>query len=291
VTEEKEDMLNKLLITGANGGLGTICRERLPHLAETVRLSDREGLGEAAAHEEIVHCDLSDKAAVAEMVDGCDGIVHMGGQAVEAPWETIRGANIDGMFNLYEAARKSSVKPRIIFASSNHVIGFHRQTERLDATSVTRPDGLYGVSKVFGEALASMYHDKFGIETACIRIGSSFPEPKNHRMLRTWLSHDDLIDLVECIFRVPVLGCPIIYGASDNDGAWWDNGSVSYLGWRPKDNARRFRAKIDASQTPPAPDDMNAVFQGGAFCGDGIHEPKWTQPADSSRDARCVKTS
>jgi len=267
-----KDMLKKLLITGASGGLGSICRQRLPHLAESIRLSARKELGNLAPHEEIVYCDLSDRHGVKAMVDGCDGIVHMGGQSIEAPWETIRAANIDGMFNLYEAARKSSVKPRIVFASSNHAIGFHRQTERLDASSTTRPDGLYGVSKVFGEALASMYYDKFGIETASIRIGSSFPEPKNHRMLSTWLSYDDLVSLIDCVFRVPVLGCPIIYGASDNDASWWDNGGVAYLGWRPRDNAETFRAKIDASQKRPAADDVNAIYQGGAFCGDGIHE-------------------
>lgn len=265
-------MLKKLLITGANGGLGSVCRQRLPHLAETVRVSARRDLGEAAPHEEIVYCDLADKAGVEALVEGCDGIVHMGGQSVEAPWETIRAANIDGMFNLYEAARKASIQPRIIFASSNHAIGFHRQTDRLDATSVTRPDGLYGVSKVFGEALASMYHDKFGIETASIRIGSSFPEPKNHRMLSTWLSYDDLVSLIDCIFRVPALGCPIIYGASDNDSSWWDNADVAYLGWRPKDNAEVFREKLDATQPKPARDDATAVYQGGAFCADGIHE-------------------
>ena len=265
-------MLNRLLITGANGGLGSICRERLGHLATTVRLGARRGLGEAKSNEEIVYCDLGDKAAVKALVEGCDGIVHMGGQSVEAPWETIRNANIDGAMNLYEAARKSSVRPRIIFASSNHAIGYHRQTTRLDANSPLRPDGLYGLSKVFGEALARLYYDKFGIETATIRIGSSFPEPTNHRMLSTWLSHDDLVSLIERIFTIPQLGCPIIYGASDNDASWWDNREVSYLGWQPKDNAEAFRAKIDAAVSPPPPDDVTAIYQGGAFCGDGIHE-------------------
>jgi uronate dehydrogenase len=177
-------MLQKLLITGANGSLGSICRQRLGHMAETVRLNARRGLGEAGANEEIVYGDLSDKAAVAAMVDGCDGIVHMGGRAVEGPWETIKAANIDGMFNLYEGARKSSVRPGIFFASSHHTTGFHMQTTRLDPSrSPLCPDGLYGVSKVFGEALARMYFDKFGIETACVRIGSCFPEPPSHRML------------------------------------------------------------------------------------------------------------
>ena len=186
-------MLKKLLITGANGNLGAVCRDRLTHITETMRVAARKGLGEARENEEIVYCSLEDKAAVEAMVEGCDGIVHMGGQATEASWSTIRAANLDGMYNLYEAARKSSVTPRIVFASSNHAIGFHKQSERLDAKSLTRPDGLYGVSKVFGEALASMYHDKFGIETASVRIGSCFPEPVDHRMLSTWMSHDDFI--------------------------------------------------------------------------------------------------
>lgn len=265
-------MLERLLITGANGGLGSVCRNRLGHLAKTVRLGTRRGLGDAATHEEIVYCDLADKTGVAEMVEGCDGIVHMGGQSVEAPWEPIRQANIDGVFNLYEAARTSSTRPRIIFASSNHAIGFHEQTTRLDANSPTRPDGLYGVSKVFGEALARLYYDKFGIETAIVRIGSSFPEPTNHRMLSTWLSYDDMVSLIERIFSVPRLGCPIIYGVSDNDASWWDNREIAYLGWQPKDNAEVFRAKVDADVLKPPRDDVTAVYQGGGFCGEGIHE-------------------
>lgn len=263
--------MKRLLITGAAGGLGSVCRKRLTHLAETIRLSSRSDIADLQPHEEHVKCDLGDKDAVEALVDGCDGIVHMGGQSVEAPWETIRNANIDGMFNLYEAARKHG-KPRIVFASSNHAIGFHRQNVRLDANSPTRPDGLYGLSKVFGEGLARLYFDKFGIETACVRIGSCFPEPKNHRMLSTWMSYDDFMLLIERVFTVPVLGCPIIYGASDNDASWWDNREVAYLGWKPRDNGEDFRAKVDASMARPAPDAPDAVYQGGMFTADGIHE-------------------
>ena len=265
-------MLKKLLITGANGGLGSVCRSRLTHLAETLRISARRDLGDAASHEEIMYCDLGDKAGVEALVEGCDGIVHMGGQATEANWDTIRSANIDGMVNLYEAARKSSVTPRIIFASSNHAIGFHPQTERLEARSVTRPDSYYGVSKVFGEALASMYFDKFGIETASIRIGSCYPEPQDHRMLATWMSYDDFIRLIERVFTVPKLGCPIIYGASANNASWWDNRETAYVGWVPQDNAEVFRAKLDAKMQAPDSDDPRALYQGGVFCADGIHE-------------------
>ena len=263
--------MKRLLITGAAGRLGSICRNRLTHLAEILRLSSRGDLGEPEPHEEIVRCDLADKAAIEALVEGCDGIVHLGGHAREAPWEVIRSANIDGMFNIYEGARKHGVK-RILFASSNHATGFHRQTERLDASARTRPDGLYGVSKVFGEALASLYHDKFGIETACVRIGSCFPEPMNHRTLATWMSYDDFVRLVERVFTVPVLGCPIIYGASDNDATWWDNSAVSYLGWKPQDNAEEHRARLDAEVSPPGPDAPDAIYQGGMFTASGIHE-------------------
>jgi len=263
--------MKRLLITGAAGGIGSIFRQRLQHLAEIIRVSDRTDLGPAAAHEEVILCNLEDRQAVEDLVEGCDGIVHMGGQPVEASWEVVKASNIEGMFNLYEAARKHKVK-RIIFASSNHAIGFYRQDEKLDAFSLPRPDGLYGVSKVFGEALASMYHDKFGIETACVRIGSFFPEPVDHRMLSTWLSADDFVGLVEKIFQVPRLGCPIIYGASANDASWWDNHAVSYIGWHPKDNSEQFRSQLDARMSPPDKQDARAYYQGGVFTQDGIHE-------------------
>ena len=263
--------MKRLLITGAAGRLGALCRDRLGHLADTLRVSDRDALVDARENEEVVQCALEDKAAVEALVDGCDGIVHMGGQATEGTWEAVNAGNIQGVFHLYEAARKAGCK-RIVYASSNHAIGFYPQTQKLDATATTRPDGLYGVSKVFGEAMASMYHDKFGIETASIRIGSCLPEPVNHRMLATWLSYDDFIRLIECIFDVPRLGCPIIYGASNNAMSWWDNGQVSYIGWNPEDKAEVFRAKLDAAQSRPKPDAADALYHGGFFATDGIHE-------------------
>ena len=264
-------MMNRLLITGAAGALGSVCRERLRPLARTLRLSDMADLGEAAPHEELVRCDLGDAAAVDALVQGCDGIVHFGGRANEDTWAVIRNANIDGMVNLYEAARKHG-KPRIFYASSNHTIGYYPQTQQIDATVPTRPDGLYGLSKVFGEQLARLYFDKFGIETACVRIGSCFPEPKNHRMLATWLSYGDLVRLVERVFMVPRLGCPVIYGASANDARWWDNCHAAYLGWVPQDNAEAHRARIDATQPRPAPDAPDALYQGGSFTAEPIHE-------------------
>ncbi len=263
--------MNRLLITGAAGGLGKLARARLGHLADTLRLADMADLGDAEPNEELLICDLADKSAVDAMVEGCDGIVHFGGRSLEDSWEIIRDSNIEGVFNLYEAARRHGVS-RIFYASSNHAIGYHQQTQQLDAEAVTRPDSLYGVSKVFGEALATMYYDKFGIETANVRIGSCFPEPRDHRMLSTWISEDDMVSLIECVFRVPRLGCPVIYGVSDNAASWWDNTSIGYLGWKPQDNSEKFRSKIDAVMETPAVDDPVSVYQGGIFTVAGIAE-------------------
>lgn len=263
--------MKRLLITGAAGGLGQVMRKKLAHLADTIRLSDMVDMGVAGPHEEIVQCDLGDKDAIEALVKDCDGIVHFGGKSTEGPWSMISNANIDGVFNLYEAARKNGM-PRIVFASSNHAIGFYKQDKRLDNTVYPRPDSLYGVSKVFGEAMAHAYHDKFGQETAIVRIGSSFPEPRNHRMLSTWLSYDDFTRMIERIFDVPKLGCPIIYGASDNGASFWDNSNVAWLGWQPQDNGDAFRAKINAACDKPAADAPDVIFQGGTFCVDEIHE-------------------
>jgi len=257
-------MLKRLLITGAAGGLGRALTPRLRDFAETLRLSDIAPIPDSLPGDEVVECDLADTAAVDALVAGCDGILHLGGISVERPFGPILDANILGLYNLYEAARAHG-QPRILFASSNHTIGFYPQTERLGPDVPFRPDSLYGVSKVFGEALARMYFEKFGQETALVRIGSCTPEPENHRMLASWFSHDDFLSLIRAVFTVPQLGCPVIWGASANDGGWWDNSHLDWLGWTPKDNAEAYRAKIDASQPRPPADAAVMKYQGGIF--------------------------
>lgn len=266
-----EPMLKRLLITGAGGGLGTIARQRLFHLAETLRVSDIADLGPAGPNEECVQCDLGDKHAVERLVEDCDGIVHLGGQSVEDRFSVIANANIHGVFNVYEAARKHGCN-RIFLASSNHVIGLYTQDQHLDHTALPKPDTLYGLSKHFAEGLAQMYHQRFGIETAMVRIGSCFPKPTNHRMLATWLSYNDFVSLVECVFSAPRLGCPVIYGVSNNDVRWWDNSHVGYLGWRPKDNSAVYRDEVYTNNPLPAKDAPEAVYQGGLFVVEPIRE-------------------
>jgi uronate dehydrogenase len=258
----------RLLLTGAAGGLGKVLRERLVPFTRQLRVSDIAALSAASGpHEEVVPCDLADKAAVDALVAGCDAIVHLGGISVERPFEEILEANIRGVFHVYEAARRHGVK-RVVFASSNHVIGFYKQSETLDAHVARRPDGYYGLSKSFGEDVAQFYFDRFGIETVSIRIGSSFPEPLNRRMMSTWLSYRDLTALIEKALFTPQVGHTVVYGMSANQNVWWDNSAAARLGFVPQDSSEPFRAKVEA-QAPVAANDPNAIYQGGAFTAQG----------------------
>ncbi|QPM92329.1 NAD-dependent epimerase/dehydratase family protein [Pseudooceanicola algae] len=264
--------MKRLLITGAAGNLGKLARARLGHMAEVLRLSDIGPMDPAAGpQEEIVQCDLGDEAAVMDLVADCDGILHLGGYSVEGPWKDIQTANITGVYNLYEAARAHGM-PRILFASSNHAIGYHTQDKVLTVEDPMKPDGLYGVSKCFGEAMASLYHSKFGQETAIVRIGSCFEKPADRRMLCTWMSPDDFIHLIECTFRVPMLGCPIIWGVSDNDEGWWDTRTARLIGWRARDNSEIFRAEIEAAAPCPPADAPESLYHGGKFTAEPIHK-------------------
>lgn len=254
----------RLLLTGAAGGLGRVLRPRLAGCCDTLRVSDIADLGAAAAGEEVVPARLQDKAAMLALLEGVDAVVHLGGISVEGPFEPILEANILGAYHLYEAARINGVR-RIVFASSNHVTGFYKQSQTIDATMPVRPDGYYGLSKAFGENLAQFYFDRYGLETVSLRIGSSFAEPADRRMLATYLSFDDLERLIVASLSAPVVGHSIVYGMSDNALTWWDNTPARHVGYRARDSSEPFRAAIEARQpqidlTQPA-----ALYQGGGF--------------------------
>ena len=261
----------RLLMTGAAGGLGRELRGRLGRYCNVLRLSDIADLGASRPGEECVQADLSDQAAVHDLLAGVDAVVHLGGVSTEQPWEPILAANIVGLYNLYEAARKQGVK-RVIFASSNHVMGFWRQDQVVDADTPPRPDGLYGLSKAFGEDVARLYWDRFGVETLVVRIGSSYPEPQNRRMLATWLSFDDLERLVVAGLTAPVVGWSVIYGISDNQTAFYDNTKARHIGYRPQDSSDGHRARVEAAQPILDPADPANIYQGGAFVRSGYFE-------------------
>jgi uronate dehydrogenase len=233
-----------------------------------VRLSDISDMGPAREGEEIVQCDLADKAAVMALLEGVDAVLHFGGLSTENHFEAIMAANILGTANLYEAVHKQGAK-RVVFASSNHTIGYYKTTDYIDADSPTRPDSFYGVSKCFGESLSRYYYDRTGIETVCLRIGSSFPEPANPRMLVTWFSYDDLVESLRCALFTPRVGHTIAFGASNNPASWWDNSKAAHLGYQAKDSSIQFAAKFPDTGVYPAADDAATIYQGGGFAATG----------------------
>ncbi|MBU3737726.1 MAG: NAD(P)-dependent oxidoreductase [Rhodoferax sp.] len=256
--------LPRLLLTGAAGNLGRELRPRLKAYCDVLRVSHRRDIGPASDGEEVQLAELSDADQMMALLAGVDAVVHMGGVSTEQPWEPILAGNIVGAVNLYEAARRQGVR-RIVFASSNHVTGFYRQDEVIDTRSPPKPDGFYGLSKAFGENLAELYWNRWGVETVSLRIGSSFAEPKDRRMLATWLSFDDLERLIVAALTAPIVGHTVIYGVSDNQACWWDNRHARHLGYRPGDSSDRFRAAVEARQPVIDRGDPAAIYQGGGF--------------------------
>jgi uronate dehydrogenase len=255
---------HRILMTGAAGGLGKAMREPLKANCSVLRLSDKADCGPAQAGEEVMLADLADAQAVHAMCADVDAVVHFGGFSTEGKFDGILQGNIIGVYNLYEAARKHGIK-RIVFASSNHVTGFYKQSETINASHPPRPDGMYGVSKAFGEDISRFYYDRYGIETACVRIGSSFPEPRDRRMLASWLSYGDLHRLITACLTTPVLGHSIIFGVSNNPFAWYDNAQARHVGYVPQDSSAPFHLAMYAKTPEPDLNDRAVQFQGGGF--------------------------
>jgi len=263
----------RLLLTGASGGLGKVLRPALRELCTTLRVSDLKVPADPLPGEESIACDVGDRAAVMELVRGVDAIAHFGGQSIEATFDTICHANIVGTFNVYEAARRHGVK-RIVYASSGQVTGFYPSDVVVDPSMPLRPSSLYGVSKAFGESLSRMFYDRYGIETVCLRIAMAFPEPTTHRMLRSYLSYRDLVDLVKRGLVAKDVGHAIVYGVSANRDSMWRNPQAAAIGWTPRDSSEPFRAAVEARQPRPDPNDVQNRYHGGKFTQDGPFEDR-----------------
>ncbi len=257
--------MRRVLITGAAGAIGTVLRQGLGGRYPLLRLSDIAPLGEAGAGEEIDHADLRNLAEVEAAMAGVDAVVHLGGAALEAAWESIHEHNIVGTYNVFEAARRHGVS-RVIFASSNHAIGYYRRDRHIGPDVAVRPDSRYGVSKAFGEALGSLYADKYGLGVICLRIGSFLPRPDSVRKLSTWISHRDMVQLVGCCLDARAVHFEIVYGVSANDRSWWHSPAAERLGYAPLDNAESYAADILAEQDPEDEPEASRLFHGGPFC-------------------------
>ena len=257
-------MARTVLLTGAAGDVGSRLRPMLAARYERVVLSDRVEVADLAANETFRGGALDDAGAMRAACEGVDGVVHLGGQSVEADWATVNAANIQGMVTLMEAARAAGVG-RVVFASSNHAVGMHPRHRLIGVEERVRPDSRYGLSKAFGEALCAMHADKHGMRCLSIRIGNVADRPADERRLAIWLHPDDLFQLVVIGLEHPDLHDEVVYGASANARAWWDNAAAYRLGYRPLHRAEDHRDHALARQATLAPDPVGDLFQGGGF--------------------------
>ena len=244
----------RVLLTGAAGSIGSCLRTGLRALVEELVVTDVRLL-EPVENERFVAADLADRDAVAALAADVDAIVHLGAVPTEAPFDELVGPNLVGTFNVFEAARRGGAR-RIVFASSNHATGFYPTERTLTGAEPPRPDTLYGVTKVYGEALGSLYADKFGLDVVCIRIGTFADKPRERRHLATWLSPGDAVRLFAACLSAPSPGFRIVYGASANRRLYWDLGPARELGYEPQDDAEAFADIVDG--------ELHAL-QGGPF--------------------------
>lgn len=255
--------MKTILITGAAGDVGTHLRRELAG-RYVLRVSDLRPLKKINSGEILMRADISKMSDALRVTRGVDAIVHLGGYSVEGPWAGILNANIIGCYNVFEAARRNGVK-RILFPTSNHAVGFYRRDQTIDHRVYPKPDSRYGVSKVFGEALGSLYADKYGMEVFCMRIGNVNAAPIDTRRLSILVTPRDLAQLVTIGIEHPDIRFEIVYGISGNKRAWYDNSNAFRLGYQPQDDAEKWAAEILARE-PKGGDPVAERFQGGVFC-------------------------
>ncbi len=269
--------MKTVLITGAAGDVGSHLRRELAGKYR-LRLSDKRPL-KPGKGQAFVKADVSKMADALRITKGVDAVVHLGGYSVEGPWPAILQANIVGCYNVFEAARRNGVK-RIVFPTSNHAVGFYRRDQTIDHRVYPRPDSRYGVSKVFGEALGSLYADKYGLQFLMIRIGNVNPAPIDKRRLSIWCSPRDIARLVSIGVDHPDIRFEIVYGISANKRAWYDNSNAFRLGYRPQDDSEAYSAGVLAKEKPGDP--RAETYQGGSF----VHLEDIPNPAAPKKRAK-----
>jgi uronate dehydrogenase len=243
-----EDNMGTILITGAAGLIGSSLRTRLG--AHQLRLTDiRELPTPTSANETFVQCALADVDSLTEMSNGVDLVVHLGGLLFSDSFEEYVEANILGTFHLLEAAAHARV-PRILYASTNHIVGY-TPTQGVGATKsmTVRPDGFYGASKAAAESLCALYADNYGMTIVSARILSFLERPASLRTLSTWLSPDDMARLVEAALVLDRPGHHLAWGVSDNTRRWADLAEGADIGFVPRDDAEQFAGPIVEAAT------------------------------------------
>lgn len=227
----------KAVITGAAGAIGSVLADGFARQGLGLRLLDIRTPGHVPAGAVFRTVDLRDIDAVVEATPKTDVVLHLGGLSSEGTFAQVCEHNMLTTYNVLEAARRNSVR-RVVLASSHHAVGFHEVGERLGPASPAAPDTFYAVSKLTGEALGSLYADKFGLEVVAVRIGSFREHPHEARHAATWLSHTDGTRLFHAAMTARLRRRYLmVYGVSDNSLCWWPRDGWEELGHHPRDCA------------------------------------------------------
>ena len=253
----------KIALTGAAGRLARLLRPALLRAGHEVTATDREPGEPLAPAERWIAGDLATPGVADAALAGAEAVVHLAGVPNEQPLPVVLAGNHVALVALYEAARRQRVR-RVVYASSNHAFGLWPVTRKLRLNDAYRPDGFYGLSKVWGEALGRMYWEKHGIECVALRIGTCLGgAPRNRRELSTWLGNDDWATLVLRALDAEAVGFTAVWGVSANTRAWVDLKEGNAIGYVPTQNAEDYAATALAA--PPGGDPVADRYQGGPF--------------------------
>jgi uronate dehydrogenase len=247
----------RVLVTGMSGLIGGALRKRLEG-RYPLRALNRRDLSGVACH----RADIADLAAIEPAFRDIDVVVHLAAAAGGGePWESIHRHNLVGAYNVFEAARRAGVA-RVIFASSGATVtGYEREEPyaslvagkyagltswpMLTHETPVRPAALYGVSKVYGEALGRQYADEHDLSVLSIRIGRVKAEdrPTTPRDFSVWLSQRDVVQILERAITSPRdLRHGIFFATSDNRWGYRDlRHAREALGYVPEDRAEDHR--------------------------------------------------
>ncbi|MFI8523111.1 NAD-dependent epimerase/dehydratase family protein [Promicromonospora sukumoe] len=252
-------------ITGAAGRIGRAVAPFLRNPGRELRLLDRAVPADRDERDRWFTGDITEPGALDDAFRGADLVVHLAAHPWERPWPEILAVNIDGTQKVLDAAHEAGV-PRVLLASSIHAVGYATPDEAgADDVLVPRPDTFYGVSKAAGEALGSVYADRFGMTVVSARICAFNTEVGEGRALAQWLSPADAARLVEAAAALDRPGHHIVWGVSDNAPGWFPLGPGHAIGFHPQDDAVRHVRERDGVE-PPQPDREGALA--GIFADD-----------------------
>lgn len=257
-------MLNKIVLTGALGSLGSALREPLSKMARELVSIDLADTAETLPNETYAKANVARIEEMEPLCAGADMVVHFAAIPDERPFEVLWEPNFLGAYAVWEAAYRAGVR-RIVYASSVHAVGMHETAAGIDTDAPHRPDTFYGLAKCFAEDLGRLYWEKRGLESVHVRIFSGTETPQNARALGTWLSRRDLVQLVQRAIDTPTVGFTVVFGISANTRAPVSNHKVGFLGYRPVDNAEDWAEEILAKAPKPDPQDLAQMRIGGSF--------------------------